>query len=117
MNDPSIVHNRTGQTCFKATTTKPLHFFPSQSAPLRQLFYFIFLSLYYYYYLFHLSIFSLLDSYSTRLDDKPLAATYYQHGIMDIINVVFYAFVWVIIHALLQEYIWEVRACADLLNG
>ena len=29
---------------------------------------------------------------------------------LDVLNVVFYALVWIIIHALLQEYIWEVHA-------
>ena len=51
---------------------------------------------------------SFSDSQSTRIDNKPLPVTYYMHGPFDVFNVVFYAMVWIIIHALLQEYIWEV---------
>lgn len=47
------------------------------------------------------------DYQTTRIDNKPLPETFYQHGPFDVLNVVFYAFVWIIIHALLQEYIWE----------
>lgn len=36
---------------------------------------------------------------------EPL--TVYHHGMLDALNVLFYAMVWIIIHALLQEYIWE----------
>ena len=50
-----------------------------------------------------------VDPRSLRIDTKPLPETFYQHGVLDILNVVFYALVWIIIHALLQEYIWEVR--------
>ena len=45
---------------------------------------------------------------STRIDNKPLPEIYYKHGPGDFLNVIFYAMVWIIIHALLQEYIWEV---------
>lgn len=47
------------------------------------------------------------DSQSTRIDNKPLPEIYYQHGYLDFLNAAFYALVWIIIHALLQEYIWE----------
>ena len=30
---------------------------------------------------------------------------------MDVLNLLFYSLVWIIIHALLQEYIWEVSQC------
>ena len=56
-----------------------------------------------------------IDSRSLRIDTKPLPETFYQHGILDILNVVFYALVWIIIHALLQEYIWEVL-CGSFIN-
>lgn len=44
---------------------------------------------------------------SARTDLKPLPETMYQHGWKDLVNVVFYCMVWIIIHALIQEYIWE----------
>jgi translocating chain-associated membrane protein 1 len=45
---------------------------------------------------------------SVRLDkQKALQTTMYYHGTEDVYNVVFYCLVWIIIHALLQEYIWE----------
>ncbi|XP_064383579.1 translocating chain-associated membrane protein 1-like [Halichondria panicea] len=50
------------------------------------------------------------DGPTLRLDNKPLPQTFYQHGWRDLLNIVFYSFVWVIIHALLQEYIWEKTA-------
>lgn len=48
------------------------------------------------------------DTSSVRLDKREVVETYYRHGLSDILNVVFYGMVWIIIHALLQEYIWEV---------
>lgn len=50
---------------------------------------------------------STADTQTTRIDNKPLPETYYYHGPMDALNVVFYGMVWIIIHALLQEYVWE----------
>lgn len=47
------------------------------------------------------------DTSSVRLDKREVVETYYRHGLSDILNVVFYGMVWIIIHALLQEYIWE----------
>lgn len=47
---------------------------------------------------------------SVRLDTRPPPETYYAHGTSDFLNVAFYSLVWIIIHAMLQEYIWEVRA-------
>lgn len=41
-------------------------------------------------------------------------ATLYQHGLVDIYNLTFYSLVWIIIHALLQEYIWEVGLCGGV---
>lgn len=46
---------------------------------------------------------------SVRLDTRPPPETYYAHGTSDFLNVAFYSLVWIIIHAMLQEYIWEVR--------
>jgi hypothetical protein len=46
------------------------------------------------------------------VDTRPLPETFYEHGVLDALNVVFYALVWIIIHALLQEYVWEVRNLA-----
>lgn len=48
------------------------------------------------------------DTSSVRLDKREVVETYYHHGLSDVLNVVFYGMVWIIIHALLQEYIWEV---------
>ncbi len=45
---------------------------------------------------------------TSRVDIKPLPETYYQHGPRDGVNVLFYSLVWIILHALAQEYIWEV---------
>lgn len=45
---------------------------------------------------------------SSRIDTKPLPETFYRHGVLDVINVVFYALIWIAVHALVQEYIWEV---------
>eukprot|EP00731_Ephydatia_muelleri_P010307 Em0005g893a len=43
---------------------------------------------------------------SARVEHRdPL--TLYHHGVLDALNVLFYTMVWIIIHALLQEYIWE----------
>ena len=52
------------------------------------------------------------DPQSSRLDMQSSPETMYAHGNGDILNVIFYSLVWIIVHALLQEYIWEVRtAC------
>lgn len=51
------------------------------------------------------------------MDTKPLPETYYEHGALDALNVVFYALVWIIIHALLQEYIWEVKKDDMIMAG
>ena len=58
-----------------------------------------------------------IDKSSVRLDkQKALETTMYYHGIEDISNVAFYCLVWIIIHALLQEYIWEVMGwCVGVL--
>lgn len=48
-----------------------------------------------------------LDTPTLRLDNKPIPQTFYQHGWRDLLNIAFYSLVWIIIHALLQEYIWE----------
>ncbi len=50
-----------------------------------------------------------LDTRTLRLDNKPLPQTFYQHGWKDVLNIAFYSLVWIIIHALVQEYIWEVN--------
>jgi len=47
------------------------------------------------------------DVVTSRIDTRPAAETYYLHGWMDVLNIVFYALIWIVIHALLQEYIWE----------
>ena len=50
-----------------------------------------------------------LEKSSVRLDkQKAMEKTMYYHGTEDVYNVAFYCLVWIIIHALLQEYIWEV---------
>ena len=36
----------------------------------------------------------------------------YRHGLLDLNTVVFYTLIWVVIHAVLQQYIWEVCVCA-----
>ena len=53
----------------------------------------------------------LLDPGGSRLDTQAPPETMYEHGGGDVLNVVFYSLVWIIIHALLQEYIWEVCVC------
>ena len=53
--------------------------------------------------------FPCLERSSVRLDkQKAREMTMYYHGHEDMYNVAFYCLVWIIIHALLQEYIWEV---------
>jgi translocating chain-associated membrane protein 1 len=44
---------------------------------------------------------------TSRIDTRPLYQTQYRHGRGDILNVIFYALIWIIIHAIIQEYIWE----------
>ncbi|XP_003386011.1 PREDICTED: translocating chain-associated membrane protein 1-like 1 [Amphimedon queenslandica] len=44
---------------------------------------------------------------SSRIDNKPAPVTFYRHGWGDALNVVFYSLIWIIIHAIIQEYIWE----------
>ena len=52
---------------------------------------------------------------SSRIDTKPLPETFYRHGELDVINVVFYALIWIAVHALVQEYIWEVSGSGAIL--
>ena len=40
--------------------------------------------------------------------DKAIQ-TFYRHGPKDAINVLFYSVLWIIIHAVVHEYIWEVQ--------
>lgn len=58
-----------------------------------------------------------LDSSSVRLDKREVVETYYRHGLSDVLNVLFYGMVWIIIHALLQEYIWEVCVSGIIGSG
>lgn len=56
-----------------------------------------------------MTLYSSIDIHSVRLDkQKEQEVTMYRHGYGDVHNVIFYSMVWIIIHALLQEYIWEV---------
>lgn len=58
-----------------------------------------------------------LDVNTSRVDNIPLPETQYKHGLGDILNVIFYSLIWIIIHALVQEYIWEVsRVCVYYLS-
>ncbi|XP_065897830.1 translocating chain-associated membrane protein 1-like [Dysidea avara] len=43
---------------------------------------------------------------SGRVQDKAIQ-TFYRHGPKDAINVLFYSVLWIIIHAVVHEYIWE----------
>ena len=48
------------------------------------------------------------------IEDLPLPLVMYRHGILDVNTVMFYTLIWVVIHAVLQQYIWEVRAQAHI---
>ena len=50
----------------------------------------------------------LADSKTSRVDTKPPPETMYLHGVGDLLNIFFYMLVWIIVHAMLQEYLWEV---------
>jgi len=54
-------------------------------------------------------LFTLVVSYVTWMHtiDKVIQ-TFYRHGPKDAINVIFYSVLWIIIHAVVHEYIWEV---------
>ena len=45
------------------------------------------------------------------IEDLPLPLVMYRHGLLDLNTVVFYTLIWVVIHAVLQQYIWEVCVC------
>ena len=42
------------------------------------------------------------------IEDLPLPLVMYRHGLLDLNTVMFYTLIWVVIHAVLQQYIWEV---------
>ena len=53
-------------------------------------------------------LYSHTDPTSSRIDKKPIPITMYEYGFGDLYNMVFYSLIWIIIHALIHEYIWEV---------
>ena len=42
------------------------------------------------------------------IEDLPPPLVMYRHGVLDLNTVMFYTLIWVVIHAVLQQYIWEV---------
>ena len=42
--------------------------------------------------------------------DTIIVNILYRHGVKDAINVLFYSILWIIVHAVIHEYTWEVRA-------
>ena len=51
---------------------------------------------------------SYIDPSSSRVDNQPIPITMYEYGFGDLYNTIFYSLVWIIIHAIIHEYIWEV---------
>lgn len=45
-------------------------------------------------------------------EDLP---TTYTNGPKDFCTIFFYSLAWIVVHAIIQEYIWDVRLCIDCL--
>ena len=54
------------------------------------------------------------DAFVSRVDNHPTPITMYEYGGGDLYNMIFYSLIWIIIHAVIHEYIWEVRDCFDI---